>query len=77
MFSTSKCNYEESVQLNTETKEEDKFSREKFLELSIKELRAMFQSGIDRSKNTKDKEGENEVPPQKTYMKNLSTFCQT
>ena len=60
MFSTTK--YEGSLQKNTETKEEDKFSTETFLELSVKELRAMFQSGIVGDKDTKDKEWVTEKP---------------
>ena len=55
MFSTTNYNSEESVQKYQEQKEEDTFSREKFLELSVKELRAMLQSGLVRRKEEAEK----------------------
>ena len=45
MFSTTNYNSEESGQKYQEQKEEDTFSREKFLELSVNELRGMVQTG--------------------------------
>ena len=48
LVSTTDSKYEGGLQKYQETKKEDKFSGEKFLELSVRELRAMLQSGIAR-----------------------------
>ena len=48
MFSSTDYNSEESLQKYPEQKEEDKFSRETFLQLSVEELRAMVESRMVR-----------------------------
>ena len=48
LFSRTDFKYEGGLQKYLETKEEDKFPREKFLELSVQELRAMLHSAIVR-----------------------------